>query len=164
MARPPKKPTEQADLRIPFHEGENDLRRVWADSIVSELSADPFGDFPLAFLFSQVIEGKASERERETVGKVLVSLLEQASPERASEVLGRLAKMKEDAGLPSHRNARAFRAYSDFVEIAGRDPSKAELKDFILARPESYGADWPGKAEPWSRIWAASGLKELKGR
>lgn len=148
----------------PAEDLEERLRLAAAESLHAELATEPLAEDPLALIFAPVIAGTGGAGDRDAAAAALLSLLEHATPERAAEVFGRIVRMKEQAGLPEHRHAKAFRAYIAFTSAAGREPTKIELKDFILSRPETYGTDWPGREDPWSRIWEGAGLKGLPAR
>ena len=126
------------------------------------LKADPMRNESLAELFVPVIAGHASDWWKRSIGDFVILALEHESPELLEHIFKRVVTLKRtfvDADY-RHRNYFAYRAYLDYrIEFAS-EPSKPELKAYILARPKIY-KNAPLDKKDWTRLWKASGLSGL---
>lgn len=158
MARPRKNKTEPMDKRADaslslFHQLEIDQARV-----------DPFNDDPLACVFAPVLLNRATDAEREFVGNLFSSVLATCTPEQIVDFSARVAKLAANAQQP-HRNAFAYWGYARFIEETGREPSKPELKAYLIARPETFKGMSPADdKKAWTRLWLDCGLSKLADR
>lgn len=134
---------------------------------VPETIADAFLP-PAENLAEPFFERLDTERQhwRECAGALLSGAVEHFTADDAEELFGIIVKIKrthEQVG--SHANAWALAAYNDFMNEAGSEPSKVQLRKFIMARPEKYRqrpADEDKKG--WTRLWKSSGLFSLPDR
>jgi hypothetical protein len=103
---------------------------------------------------------------RDRVGKALSYAVEHFSAEEAAELFGIIVKLKKNHEQEgSQKNAWALAAYNDFINQTGSEPSKPQLKEFILARKEKYRQrPDPEDKTGWTRLWKASGLFGLRDR
>lgn len=158
MARPRKIKDERMDMRADasvslFHQMEIDRARV-----------DPFNDEPLACILAPVLLNRATDAEREFVGNLFADAARTCTAAQLAAFFARVAKLALNAEQP-HRNAYAYFAYARFIEATGREPSKPELKAYMLARPETFkGTPAGDEKKQWTRLWADSGLSELADR
>ncbi|MEY4569971.1 MAG: hypothetical protein RLZZ398_1410 [Verrucomicrobiota bacterium] len=131
------------------------------------LWADPFGDDILAPFFTPILFGDSSPMLERIVGDFFVTSLKTFPSSALEKIFQGVLALKRNIEtniISPHRNFFAYQAYLQFVIETGRDPSKPELKDYILARRETY-KDAPSKDDPrgWTRLWVASGLSLLAG-
>ena len=158
MSRPRKNKAAPLDKRADyelslFHQIEIDRARV-----------DPFNDEPLACVLAPVILDRATESEREFVGELFASVLATGTPEQIKGFFARVARLTANAEQP-HRNSLAYFGYARFVEETGREPSKPELKAYLLARPETFkGLPANDAKSEWTDLWKACGLSGLANR
>jgi hypothetical protein len=155
MSRPRKIKTERMDSRSDasfFRQNEIDRLRV-----------DQFNDEPLACVLAPVLLNRATDAEREFVGNLFAEVARTCTPEQLAAFFARVLKLKANVEQP-HRNAYAYFGYARFIEETGREPSKPELKAYLLARPEvfkgmpSNGAD---AKKQWTRLWQDCQLDQL---
>jgi hypothetical protein len=161
MAAPKKIKFPPMDLRTHDSEPDN-FAAMFRQSQINRLRVDQLGDEPLACVLAPVILKRASAGEIELAGEMFVHMLADCTADQAEAFFKRVVTLKRNAeGLP-HRNGFAYYAYARFIEETGREPSKAELKRYILARREIY-RDAPGEGdkEGWTRLWIAAGLFTL---
>jgi hypothetical protein len=104
---------------------------------------------------------RATADEKQEVGWLFAQALETTTAEQLEKFFARVVVMKKNAEQP-HRHAFAYFGYVRFIEENGREPSKFELKKYLLARRENF-KDLPpaedGKA--WTRVWREAGLFTL---
>lgn len=139
------------------------LARISRQSAINTERVDPHRDEPLACILGGVILGRSTADEKDLVGKLFTHILETATPEHARQFFARVLELKKSAAMPAHRNAFAYYAYSNYIEETGREPSKAELRKYIMARREIYkDAPGPEDGRGWTRVWKAVGLSDLR--
>lgn len=163
MSRPKKIRHEQDNLRahIPQDEGDAWMAPMLRQSFINDLRADPFNGEPVACVLSSVMLDRATDSEREVVGELFTNALATMTAEQLAAFFRRVEKLKSNAEQP-HRNCYAYFAYSGFIEETGREPSKPELRKYIMARPEAFPAMPPGDdKKAWTRLWLDSGLASL---
>ena len=132
---------------------------------LDRLRVDPLGNEPLASVFGPIILGTSTDSNKELAGDLFCKLLENGTSEMVEGFLKRVSTLKRNHEALPHRNGFAYFAYCRFVEAAGKEPTKSQLKKFIIARPEEY-RDQPspdGKKE-WTELWKRSGLFTLQDR
>jgi hypothetical protein len=136
---------------------------------MDRLSVDPTWTEGLAEFFGPVITGKATEKGKAYAGAIIANAMEKASAVALAELFSRIMAMKKEAGSPAtgkHRHWHVLRGYLDYLsETESRQPSKPELKDYLLARKSIYKnlpdeLDKPG----WTEAWKGAGLKDLANR
>ena len=109
-----------------------------------------------------MILGRATDGEKRLAKELFAHVLENSTPEQAAAFFARVRRLKESAELPPHRNAFAYYAYSSFIEETGREPSKPELRKYIVARKGAFrDAPTPEDGKAWHRLWEDCGLFEL---
>ncbi|MDA0766903.1 MAG: hypothetical protein O3A92_08795 [Verrucomicrobia bacterium] len=158
-----KKKRRQLDKRMPPELIREPLRKEHMKRFREALHADPTLELMgFSFSFAAIATGTATEEEREAASRTLLRILAPDYPAAAAaSIFADLAKMKMRLAEKPHRLSRAYAAYEKFIDETNRQPSKIELKDYILNRPQQYGTDWPGREEPWTRIWDGCCLSEL---
>ena len=141
-----------ADLTL-FHQIEIDRARV-----------DPFNDEPLACVLAPVLLNRATDAEKAFAGELFANVLATGTPEQIAGFFARVEKLAANAEQP-HRNAYAYFGYARFISEAGREPSKPELRDYLLARPETHkGMPALDDKKAWTRLWESCGLFTLPPR
>ena len=136
------------------------------NNTLGSLLVDPSSQEPLARTFAPFIVGIfTSDNERLLVERATGELLARALRILPSDELGEFFKMlcrlKKNLEAP-RRNLFAFLAYAMFSDENGREPSKPELKAYILQHKDIY-RDKPdaGDGKGWTRVWKQSGLFNL---
>jgi hypothetical protein len=160
MARPRKIKTPPADLRADLSTPET--VGLFAQMAIDTARVDPFNEEPLACIFGPVLLGRATAAEKKFVGELCAEVLATA-PEKAPAFFARVAKMAANIEQP-HRNAYALYGYARFIAETGKEPSKRELREYLLENPKVFpgmpagdGSDKKG----WDRLWKDSGLSNL---
>ncbi|RYD84550.1 MAG: hypothetical protein EOP84_05180, partial [Verrucomicrobiaceae bacterium] len=72
--------------------------------------------------------------DREEVGAFMACAVEHFTADQASDFFAQVVEMKRNHEREVHRNAWAQKAYSDFIEETGKEPSKPQLKGFMQTR------------------------------
>ncbi|MCW1921217.1 hypothetical protein OKA05_01555 [Luteolibacter arcticus] len=131
---------------------------------IDKLRVDPKGEEPLAGTLGSVILNRATPYFEELAGRLFVTALKHEEPAVTAQFFQRVMSLKYNAAAP-HRNAFAYYAYSRFIEETEREPTKPELKAYILARRDEF-KDAPDEsdAKGWTRLWKESGLSDLSAR
>ncbi|GAA5130807.1 hypothetical protein GCM10023212_41110 [Luteolibacter yonseiensis] len=103
--------------------------------------------------------------ERQTAGDLLVRVVEKFTADQADDFFKRLISLKRNHEALPHRNGFAYLAYCRYIEATGKEPTKPQLRKYIVARPEEF-KDQPSPEDKkgWSRLWKESGLFTLKER
>jgi len=132
--------------------------------MTQRLLVDPYGDNPdAARLFAEIMLGKPSDSTKQIVGAVLVSAIKNFPSAELEKFFRLICDMKKNVEKPQ-RNAFAHLAYSVFILEVGREPTRHELKKYIIARPDIYkGQIGPEDYKGWDRLWDDSGLFGLSG-
>lgn len=122
-----------------------------------------------ALLFAPIMMGFSNDQEwMKVLGLSLVEGIRDASADKLERMFSQIVEMKRILENPKergHRNAIATMAYFDFERKHGRGPSRAELKDFILANPKCYPGDFPPKGADKEAAWSPIfNCRALKGR
>jgi len=170
IGRPTKSKPAKNDLRTaapepPLMSAEEELRfsRICRQSVLDQARVDPYGDEPLSCVFAPVILKRGAEWEKDDAGKLLVGLLESYTADQIEAFFKRVVQLKRNAESLAHRNGFAYYAYSMFLEETGREPSKRELKKYIVARREVYKVQpAPGDKKGRTNLWRDSGLFTLR--
>ena len=169
MARPKKIKSPPTDNKIDTSDKTPPEDLAWMNPLsiqgaIDRLRVDPFNDEPLACVLAPVLLDRATDAERESVGNLFAEAVRICTPEQLSGFFSRVAKMAENVKQP-HRNARAYFGYARFIEETGREPSKPELKAYLLARPEIYkGMPADDAKSQWTDLWRDCGLLHLADR
>jgi hypothetical protein len=167
MSRPKKQKTEPLDMRA----HEEVLADEWMAGVarqiqLDKLRVDPLNDdSQLACVLAASILGTASEYNRKVAGEVMIDAVENLTADEAEAFFKRVVTLKRNREQLAHRNGFAFFAYSRYIEETGREPSKPELKAYLMARRETFREtpdEEDGKA--WTRLWKQSGLATLAPR
>lgn len=159
--RPTKRKHAERDNREPLEDGFTPLMRQHA---MNRLRVDPLNEEPLADCFASVILNRSTPEEDKFAGELFVGLLKKQDPAVVAQAFRRIMMLVSNAGMP-HRNAFAFHAYCLFIEEAGREPSKPELRSYIEARRDRFtDAPCAEDKKGWDRLWKGSGLSDLRSR
>lgn len=141
-------------------------REIRLDNIEA-LKVEPYNDQHFGDIMGPLVLGTGCDAAKRQAAEFVCHIIETRTPEALEEVFSDIVTLKREgervkAGM-IQRNASAYRAYHIFIEETGREPSKCELRKFIVARSQEFGGDFPkdedGKA--WARIWETIGLKAL---
>ena len=164
MSRP-KKPARgaQGDLRA-FGDGADEwMAQAARQHCIDILRADPHKDEPLAAVLGGIIRGnEPTAWESELLGKLMAQALGKMTIEQAQSFFDRIMALKKN-WPHGHRNAFAYYAYSKYIEATGKEPTKKELKKYIVAHRDIF-KDAPLKEDTagWTRLWKNSGLFTLE--
>ena len=129
-------------------------------------TVDPLGEDPLlAAKLGQVIVGWGEPTVRNLVGNFMVHVLESYSADDAENLFKRIVRLKRNSEF-HHRNKYASLAYSDYIEETGIEPTKPQLREYMMARRAEKYLDQPAAEDGkgWTRLWKASGLFALPER
>ena len=165
MSNPPKKRNQTFDNRA-HDTDEPHLAAVVRQSGLDKARVDPLNQDPmLACVLAGIIMRDASEHARDSAGKMLVGAVENFTADEAEAFFRRIVSLKRNHENLRHRNGFAVFAYSRFIEETGKEPTKSELRKFVVARPETF-KDQPGAEDKkgWTRLWKDSGLFALPDR
>lgn len=167
MSRPRKIKQAPLDLRtIPeSFEGMEGFETLFRQSQINQKRADPFNEEPLAGVLSPVLLDRATEQEREFFGNLVANAARTLNADQLESFFARVVLLRRNIEQLGHRNAYAYFGYSRYMEETGREPSKPELKAYLIARRETFRelpADEDGKG--WTRLWRESGLATLAAR
>jgi hypothetical protein len=154
-----KKKLKKAQMEM----NQDDWNRAATFSRESELETlivDPFHEFPhLASILSKFIVGRPDND-----GFDIGQLMRKCSSDQLHSLLGSIGKMKEKSEN-YERTAYAYYAYSNFIKESDREPTKPELKKYIVANRSIYKvAPDVGDGKGWTRLWKSSGLFSLSER
>lgn len=138
---------------------------------LSKLSVDPTWTENLSELgFADLIAGAPDfARTKEITGIYMTHVLRNAPIDAVEEFFHRLVLMRREHDKQSqdkHRHWHVLKGYLDYLsETENRQPSKPELKEYLIARKSIYKnlpdeADKPG----WTDAWKGAGLNELTDR
>jgi hypothetical protein len=131
---------------------------------IGTLFVDPFSDEPLACVLAPVLLNSATEAERAFVANLFAEALGTCTSEQLAAFFARVTKLALNAEQ-THRIAAAYFGYSRFIEETGREPSKPELKAYLIARPETFkGMPRDESKSDWTDLWKACGLSNLANR
>jgi len=138
-------------------------------SNIKTLREQPFGQCFAGDIFGPVASGTATAQQHKSAGEVVCHFLERRDLKAVKKLFREIERIKGQIDgqklSNDHCNAIAYQAYSAYIEITGREPTKGELKDYILKNPERFKGGFPAKGEDekgWTRVLAAAGLKGLK--
>jgi hypothetical protein len=166
MSRPKKTRTPQDNLRAHLDPQEDDAwtAEIARNAALETLRVDPYNSEPIACTLAPVLLDRASDSEKKMVGELFATALAKMNADQLAAFFRRVEKLKVASEQP-HRNFAAYLAYERFIKTTGREPSKPELKQYIIARPESFKAMPPeDDKKAWTRIWDESGLSSLSAR
>ena len=167
MSRNKKQKPAPLDMRAHEEIPEDEWMAATArQTQLDRLRIDQFNDDPqLASVLVDALMGGASDFSRKVAGEVMLGAVENLTADEAEAFFKRVVTLKRNREQLPHRNGFAFFAYSRYIEETGREPSKPELKEYLMARRETF-RDLPaaedGKA--WTRLWVKSGLASLAAR
>lgn len=169
--RPKKDKEPQGDFREPFIEPGNPagwiaehFRERNIDWIEASIRVDPLNDdSEMALWLGRLICGIRDEDEERHLGRNLfIRAVAELTADEAEAMFERIVKLKRNYEGFRHRNAWAYLAYRNFMSEFEKEPTKRELKSFILSRPGIY-QEAPQKEDfkAWERMWDGAGLHEL---
>ncbi len=98
-----------------------------------------------------------------------MSVIEKAPASTLEDLFRRILAMKREAEKSpqdKHRHWHVLKGYLDYLsETENRQPSKPELKEYLIARRNIY-KNLPDKLDKpgWSDAWKGAGLDDLKDR
>ncbi len=165
MSRPKKERELPKSRRTPDAGKPIGLDGNFAKRYVGVWSAkmDPLNESPdLVNLLGPIICGSAGESEERELLEYFTKLILNATPEETEKAFNKILKIKRNVML-GDRRAYALMAYSHYFDEAGKEPSKAKLKAYMIARKDIY-KDQPGPEEPWTRLWKETGLFGMSDR
>jgi len=167
MSRPKKQKTAPLDMRAHEEIPDDEWMAATArQTQLDRLRVDQFNDDPqLASVLADAIMGGASEFSRKVAGEVLLGAVENLTADEAEAFFKRVVTLKRNHEQLPQRNGFAFFAYSRYIEETGREPSKPELKAYLMARRETF-RETPDEEDGkgWTRLWKQSGLATLASR
>jgi hypothetical protein len=156
-------PTDDAPYHLDYGLSEKEAQRV----IRNTIRADPHNNDPEMMRYSLCITGEALEKTMSFVGREMVDALYEKNAVELQEFFDRIMKRKIEVERSykekPHRNFYGYKAYCEFKEENGFNPSKRGLKKFILSRLDKY-LNMPDESDfkGWSDIWKDTGLFNLE--
>ena len=130
---------------------------------------------PQKFLYDDEEENEGTKAHRRLImedgendlGRFFAPIL-LGDPDRAEAMFKKIIKMMRNRDAYKKREGVsritfAVEAYRNYFGEVGREPSKNELKKYMIARREIY-KDQPGEGEPWTRLWKSAGLFGMSDR
>lgn len=130
------------------------------------LSANPKSKaMGFASSLSHVFEISArGPAETQFFGEIMTAAIQDYTTDELKELFDNILKMKANREF-LHRNSYAYLAYCQFISETSREPSKKELKEYIVARSDRYkDAPIKGDGKGWTRVWEEAGLTKLKSK
>lgn len=114
---------------------------------------------------SHVMTGIATEKQKQIAADEYIENLASMTAEQMKDFFNVILAYKEQIAMGRSRIFFAVQACYDYMEEAGKQPSKPQLKRFILARKDIY-ADTPSEnvKSEWTRLWKEAGLDGLANR
>jgi hypothetical protein len=133
---------------------------------VNKLLIDPLNEEPIfALMLAQLAITPDDDVFRSSLGNTMVEILEKCTADETEVLFKRIVTLKRNAEQPPHRNCYAFAAYNNFIFETGIEPTKRQLRKYMIARLEEYrDQPEPGNPKGWTRLWKDSGLFKLPER
>lgn len=137
---------------------------------LARLSVDPTMTENLADLgFADLITGNHLSRTKEITGIYMTYIYQKAPIAAVEEFFRRLMAMRTNCEKRPQDKGRLWnflRGYIDYVEeTGGRQPSKPELKAYLLARTDKYfNLPDSGDHKAWTRMLKETCLDQLANR
>jgi hypothetical protein len=156
-----KKPHFEFDLSL-----NGTLRKFMRRTKVEALAANPRSkSIGLAKCLFPVFEMSSNDNiETQALGEIMTHAIQTFTADELKEFFDNIVMMKKEKEL-QHRNSYAYQAYSHFIDETDREPSKNELRNYIINRREIYrDAPSAGDGKGWTRVWDESGLDKLKSK
>jgi len=98
------------------------------------------------------------------VADLFGELTRTSTPQQLTAFFARVGKLAHNIEQP-HRNAFVYYGYSRFIEETGREPSKNDLKNYLLEDTKSFkGLPPSDDKKAWTRLWSETGLSSLLSR
>jgi hypothetical protein len=149
---------------IPESDTDQKLNAIFRQCEINRARVDQFNEEPLAGCFAPLILNRATDAERAFAADLMATALEECTPEQWTAFALRLARLKANAEQP-HRNAYAYWGYARFIEENGREPSKPELKAYLLENPKVFpGMPAADAKSQWTDLWRDCRLSKLADR
>lgn len=138
------------------------IRKFKFESLSANPKSKPMG---FASSLSSVFEISARDHaETQFFGEIMTAKIQDCTTDELKELFDDILKMKANREF-LHRNSYAYLAYCQFISETSREPSKWELKKYILARSDRYReAPSKGDGKGWTRVWEEAGLTKLKSK
>ena len=134
---------------------------LWAR--MAKLICDPKDHEEWSYLFGMAIQKRIDLFHFDALASLLIGTLANGSVEDVERIFTAAIEAKKESARLPHRNAWAFLAFLKFMQEAGREPTKPELKDYIRNRPEIYhDAPSPDDLKGWTRLWTETRLRLLR--
>jgi hypothetical protein len=166
MSRPRKTKRDPADFRTPLETDLEGLDILFKQLCINELRVDPYGEEPLAGVFAPVLLNRATKQEHAFFNELLGEATKTLAPFplKLKAFFARISKLASNVEQP-HRNAFVYYGYSRFIEETGREPSKNDLKNYLLEDTQSFkGLPPSDDKKAWTRLWSETGLSSLLSR
>jgi len=138
------------------------IRKFKFESLAANPKSKPMG---FASSLSSVFEISARDpADTQFFGEIMTVAIQDSTTDELKELFDHILKMKANREF-LHRNSYAYLAYSHFINETSREPSKWELKEYIVARSDRF-KDAPSKNDNkgWTRLWKEAGLNKLKSK
>ncbi len=132
------------DFRMPLPPWNDDQRQTMADNL-ARLRVDPTSTNPAAAAHSNFTaallaypDGYPDEWAKHRLAEDMAALLSENRAEAIESFLGSIIEMAKKRDKPPHAAYNALRAYYDFLESNGFEPTHARLARFIAKNPDKY--------------------------
>ena len=133
---------------------------------LKRLRIDPMGKHEELSLFMAPVLVRIDGEDdlvRNECREWLANVIASKTADDAETMFKGIAELKRELEIDPHKNFSAFLAYHHFIESTRREPSRRELKKFILENPKQYrGMPQTKDSEGWDRLWNDCGLAGLK--
>ena len=143
-----------------------DKHREICIGALKQLRIDPYGNHEELSLFMAPllvrIEGE-DETVRNQCREWLANVIAGKTADEAAILFQGIVALKRKLEDIPQKNFSAYLAYHHFIEAVRREPTRKELKVYLLKNPKHY-PDMPksGDSEAWDRLWNDCGLEGLK--
>jgi hypothetical protein len=137
-----------------------DQRQAMADNL-TRLRLDPKATNPAAeshSCFAAALVEYPDQRAKHRLAEDMAAMLSENRAEVIESFLADVVKMAKWRDQQPHPNFHALRAYYDFLESNGFNPTHRKLADFIQANPKKYPV---GSVEKWWDLFFEAGLSRL---
>jgi hypothetical protein len=135
--------------------------------LIARSKADPFrkADYGALVVFAPILAGMADDGWKACIGKGIAEIMAENNADQLKIFFDAIVEMKRNIESDvNERSNHAVAAYFRFQKEHERNPSKLDLKKFIVENPKVY----PGFPKDianteWTRIWKNADMNHFPG-